>query len=191
MAKFITGNALSATIERIVEEAQQKLFIVSPHIRLHHRYRDLFKVKAVDTGLNIVIVFGKKGKDFLKSFNPKDLAFFKEFPNIEIRFEERLNANYFANEKEAVLTSMSLYDSGNSYSIEAGVSMKSNLLNNLFGESVDSHSYDFFLKVVQNSEVMYKNTPEFSKGILGQMKKYKGSNVEIDKLQINRGMFDD
>ena len=54
--------------------------------------------------------------------------FFKEFPNIQIRYEKKLHAKYYSNESAAILTSMNLYSYSQDNNIEAGVLTKSGLL---------------------------------------------------------------
>lgn len=71
--------------------------------------------------LEIIVVFGKNEDDISKSMSQEDFNFFKEFPNIEIRYEKRLHAKYFANEENAILTSMNLYGYSQDNNIEFGI----------------------------------------------------------------------
>jgi len=111
----------------------------------------------------------------------KDVEFFKQFTNIELRIEPKLHAKYYANEKESILTSMDLYDYSQENHIEAGVLSTSNVFNNILGDSFDIQAYDHFLTVVAKSEIIYKAVPEYSYNLLGQ-KKFKGVTIEIDLI---------
>lgn len=189
MATFLTGDKLNAIIGRIMDRAEKYLILVSPFIRLHPHYKEILKVKRIDPDLQIIIVFGKSGADYTKSIYAKDLFFLKEFPNIEIRYEENLHAKYYANESSSVLTTMNLYDYSQENNIEAGVYARSNIFNNIFGDSLDNQAYSHFRLVIQNSELLFKKTPIFDRGMFHHKKKYKGSQVEIDQFTNKSQLF--
>jgi len=188
MAKFLKGNELNTEIGRIFENAETKLILISPYIKLHHRYAEELKSKVTHDKLEIIIVFGKNEKDLTKSLNAEDLAFFKQFPNIEIRYEKRLHAKFYANETSQILTSMNLYDFSQDENIEAGVKTNFNPLSNIaakliVGEkTVDEDAWGYFNKVIDNSELLFKNEPEYELAWGGLTKKFKGIKNNIDKL---------
>ncbi|MCC5946679.1 MAG: hypothetical protein JJT94_17235 [Bernardetiaceae bacterium] len=185
MARLLTGTKLYEHIGKIFYDAEKRLLIVAPSLRLHPFYKRILRSKIVDTDLEIIIVFGKKGRNL--SITPQDGEFFKLFPRIEIRYEARLRSTYYANEKEAILTSTALDVVSKAEALEVGVLTGSNILNNVFGDSFDIQTYEFFLQLVQKSEVVYKAVPHFSSGIFSK-KKYKGSHIEVDKLNTGGGI---
>src|SRR5260221_14709382 len=124
MAKFLTGDNLNLEVREIIDYAREELFIISPFIKLHDRIKDALKEKSEEDDLEIVIVFGKNENDKSKSLSFDDLSFLKTFPNIEIRYEKRLHAKYYANERKAILTSMNLYDFSQNNNIEFGILTK-------------------------------------------------------------------
>jgi len=188
MAKFLRGNDLNAEIGKIFENANSQLILISPYIKLHHRYTDELKSKVDNDRLSIIIVFGKNEYDLTKSLTLDDLNFFKQFPNIEIRYEKRLHAKFYANESAQILTSMNLYDFSQDENIEAGIKTEFSNLGNIASKivsgekSLDQEAWDYFNKVIDNSEILYKNTPEYEKGLLGLTKNYIGFKNEIDKI---------
>jgi hypothetical protein len=116
-----------------------------------------------------------------------DFDFFKEFPNIEIRYEKRLHAKYFANDFDAIITSMNLYDYSQDNNIEAGVKTKlsitGKLIANVTGENnLDIEAWNYFKIVVDQSELLFQKIPHSESRILGLGKKYKESTIEVDKL---------
>src|SRR6185312_2890824 len=131
MAKFITGNQLNTEVEKIFEQASSHIILISPYIKLHDRFASTLREKKGDPNIEMMVVFGKNEADYSRSMSPVDFNFFKEFPNIEIRYEKRLHAKYYANESTAILTSMNLYDYSQDNNIEAGVMTKHNLLSKL------------------------------------------------------------
>lgn len=188
MAKFLKGNQLNDEIGKIFENANDKLYLISPYIKLHHRYADELKDKISNDKLEIIVVFGKNEKDITKSLTADDLEFFKHFPRIEIRYEKRLHAKFYANETSQILTSMNLYDFSQDENIEVGVKTEFNPLGNLaskmiIGEkTVDQEAWDYFNKVIDHSELLFKNVPEYESANFGFSKKYKGIKNELDKI---------
>ncbi|MBN8693011.1 MAG: phospholipase D family protein [Bacteroidetes bacterium] len=167
MAKFLKGNELNTEVGKIFENAEQKLILISPYIKLHHRYADELKSKVKNDDLEIIIVFGKNEQDITKSLTAADLDFFKQFPKIEIRYEKRLHAKFYANESSQIITSMNLYDFSQDENIEVGVKTEYSLLSNftstvIIGEkNLDQDAWDYFGKVIENSELLFKNVPEY------------------------------
>lgn len=181
MAKFLQGSALNAALERIIEEAQESLMLISPYIKLHTRVKDQLKLKLDNPRLKIIIVYGKKGK--LNKLIEDDLSFLKKLPNIEIRYEKNLHAKYYANENEGLITSMNLYDFSQNNNIEAGVLAKPpNIVTALVknDDDVDREAYQYFLNVIKNSELLYHNEPVKLKALLGLQTKYSESIVQLD-----------
>lgn len=191
MAKFLTGNELNSELEKLFERADDQIILISPYIKLHDRYASTLKTKLSNHKLEITIVFGKNEEDMSRSMKQDDFNFFKEFPNIQIRYEKRLHAKYYANESAAILTSMNLYSYSQDNNIEAGVMTKATLLGNLASnfmtnvtgeDSFDNQAWTYFKRVIDQSELLFHKTPQYESGMLGLTKKYKESKVEVDKL---------
>jgi len=191
MAKFLTGNELNSELEKIFENAEEQLILISPYIKLHERYKSILKAKKNNHKLAIYIVFGKNEEDRSKSFNVEDLNFFKDFPNIQIRYEKRLHAKYYANEYSAILTSMNLYSYSHDNNIESGVLVKSSPLGELANliisnvmsdEGVDNKAWNCFMRVIEQSEPLFYRKPRYENSMFGLSKKYLDSVTEIDKL---------
>lgn len=191
MAKFLTGNELNSELEKLFERAEGQIILISPYIKLHDRFISTLKTKKENPEIEIVIVFGKNEDDLSRSMKEEDFVFFKEFPNIEIRYEKRLHAKYYANETYAILTSMNLYNFSQDNNIEAGVMTKSNVLSNIATnlmtnvigeESFDQTAWNYFNRVISQSDLLYKKSPRFDSGMLGFSKKYKSSKIETDLL---------
>lgn len=188
MAKFLQGNELNSELEKIFEEAEAKIILVSPYIKLHDRYASTLLTKKDSPNIELIIVFGKNEEDFSRSMKEQDFHFFKAFPNIEIRYEKRLHAKYYANESSSILTSMNLYSYSQDNNIEAGVMTKTasflgGLMNNVTGEeNFDQTAWNYFIRVIEQSELLFKKIPEYESKMLGFSKKYKSSKIEVDKL---------
>lgn len=187
MAKFLTGNELNSELEKIFERADEQIILISPFIKLHDRYISTLRTKKHNHKLEIIIVFGKNEDDMSKSMKQEDFHFFKEFPNIQIRYEKRLHAKYYANESSAILSSMNLYTYSQDNNIEAGVMTKAtlfgNLASNIIGEdSFDNQACTYFKRVIEQSDLLFHKTPQYESAMMGLKKKYIESKVEVDKL---------
>jgi len=186
MAKFLKGNALNAAIEEIFDDCEKQLIIVSPFIKLHSRFINSLKAKKGLDKLEIKILFGKNEKDISKSFNQEDFDFLKEFPNIEIRYNEHLHAKYYSDENKAVLSSMNLYEYSQNNNIEFGILTNPNFISNLTssftGNTLDDDSYGYFQQVIQDSELLFERKPNYEKKFGGIQKSYIGSETLQDDL---------
>lgn len=184
MAKFLTGNDLNAQLENLFEYANEYLILISPYIKLHDRYAAALKSKRENYDLKIVVVFGKNEDDFSKSMKQEDFNFFKDFPNIEIRYEKRLHAKYYANESSAILTSMNLYTFSQDNNIEAGVlTNRKGLLGSLTSQdTLENDASGYFERVIEQSDLLFLKVPKFESTMLGLSMRYTGSEIETDKL---------
>lgn len=190
MAKFLGGNALNAAMDGLFQQSKKRLIIVSPYIKIHHRYLDLLKLKQDYDALRVIIIFRRDEEEDLRNINKEDLDFLCTLPNIEIRWEKHLHAKYYANDKTAILTSMNLYDYSQNNNIEVGTLIKSSLLSKmkdkLAGDSLNAESHLYFSGVIENSQCIYKREPEYRKTLLGLNKKYLGSKTSADLLPMIR-----
>ena len=183
MAKFLKGNELNAELEKIFETAENQIILISPYIKLHERYKSSLLTKLNNPNLEIVILFGKNEDDISKSMKQEDFDFFKQFPNVEILYEKRLHAKYYANETKALLTSMNLYGFSQNNNIEAGVLMESSFKGSFTGENeMDNSSWEYFKIVLEQAELLFKKAPIFEKKNLLSSKKYTKSEIIEDRL---------
>ncbi len=193
MPRFFTGNELNFELEKVFENAEEQIILISPYIKLHDRYASTLRLKLKNPKLEIIIVFGKNEDDISRSMKQEDFNFFKEFPNIQIRYEKRLHAKYYASESSAIMTSMNLYSYSQDNNIESGVMTKvsllgtlaSNFITNVTGEDTfDNNACRYFKRVIDQSDLLFHKVPQFDKGAFGAglNKKYLSSKIEVDKL---------
>lgn len=184
MAKFLSGNELNAEIGKIFKEANAELVLVSPFIKLHHRFRDEINSKKENDKLKITIVFGKNEDDLSKSISIEEIEFFKQFPNIEIRYEKRLHAKYYANERSAILSSMNLYSYSQDNNIEAGILTTTSFIDQFaIKDTIDQQAANYFQDtVIPNSDLLFKKEPQYDSTNFGLSKKYSSSLIKFDNL---------
>lgn len=183
MADFLYDSNLNSAVQDIIESARETLILITPYIKLHDRLISVLGDRKEDDGLHITVVFGKNEEDITKSLGKEDFEFFKDFPNIDICYQRRLHAKYYANEHTGVLTSMNLYSFSQNNNIEFGVlSRKGRFTKN----QLDIDSWNYFMRVIEQADPFFRKVPEYKDSFWGS--KYKSSLVEIDKLSPLYGL---
>nr|WP_315184433.1 phospholipase D family protein [uncultured Flavobacterium sp.] len=178
MAEFITGKQLDEKLTDIIWNAKKELIILSPFIRLDDYCKNVvFKKLKNNPELEIIIVFGKNEGETQRSLTPDDLEMFKEFSNINIIYCKNLHAKYYANENEALLTSLNLLGKSMTENVEYGIYFQNSKLS-LEKLYIDSITYTN--KVITENPCVYIKRPVFKKTNLGLTKKYVESKVLYD-----------
>lgn len=185
MAQFLSEDALNAALIDLIREAQEMIVLISPYVKLHERIKTTLKAKLKDTPIRVIVVFGKNTEHLEKSLSRADFDFFKEFPDVEIRYNARLHAKYYASEKAAILTSMNLYDFSQNHNIEVGVLLKSSRLADLtkgvIGGGLDAEAYNYFMQnVVEQSDLVFNKEAIFKDSFLGLTSTYLSSEIKED-----------
>lgn len=177
MAEFLTDKKLDEKLTDIIWNAKKELIILSPFIRLDDYCKTIFKKLKNSPELEIIIVFGKNEGETQRSLTPTDLDLFKEFSNIAIMYCKNLHAKYYANENEALLTSLNLLGKSMTGNVEYGICFQNSKLN-LDKLYTDSISYTN--EVILDNPCVFMKRPIFKKTNLGLSKKYTESKILYD-----------
>ena len=179
MAKFLKGSKLRAKIEKLFLEADEKLIIISPFIKLHPLLKDALKEKLDNHKLEVEVVYGKNETNKSRSLSKEDFDFFSQFSNIKIYYEPRLHAKYYANEFDGILSSMNLIDYSHDNNIEFGIEYnQTNFLEGSIGDDAEV----YFKGVIERSTLEYHKKPVFESTLLGLSKKYVRSDIKTDQI---------
>lgn len=206
--EFLFDTQLINKLTDLISGAKGKLVLISPYIDLDARIMDVLHEKLSKPNFEVNVLFGKNEGNYLKSFKRDSLTFLKQFPNIEIRYNERLHAKFYQNDFEYIMTSLNLYDYSLANNIEVGIYSKYNF-EGLLGQAIESgfepitkgvssvkeavlgkdrsiNPIEKFEQIFQSSELKYKTKPNFVdksglQGFIG-LKKLSGFDVIIDKL---------
>jgi hypothetical protein len=185
---FLKGSELNTALEHLIEDADNYLYLICPYFHLHEKLKVELKDKRDQPNLKIVVMFGKNEEGIHKSLKKEDFDFLKTFPNIEIRYEPKLHAKYYASEDRAIITSLNLLQYSHDHNIEVGVIMDvKGILGSIgdmvsSGNSAEGDAYMYFEKVIKNSELKYQRVPKFEKALLGFKNEYKGSEDKVNLL---------
>ena len=114
MAKFLDTTGISYHLEQIIKSANEKLVLISPFLKINDRIKELLDDKD-RLKLDIRVIYGKN--DLL----PDENNWLKTKTSIRTSFCKNLHAKCYLNEKEALITSMNLYDFSQANNNEMGI----------------------------------------------------------------------
>jgi phosphatidylserine/phosphatidylglycerophosphate/cardiolipin synthase-like enzyme len=103
MAKFITTKQITSELESLIKKADERLYIVSPYLKLSKDFRDLLTFRNTNRK-DTKIIFGKQ------ELNPEQMTFFQGLRFVYLFFSEDLHAKCYINDTKMIITSMNLYD---------------------------------------------------------------------------------
>jgi len=131
MAKVITTTEISFHIERLIKNAEEFIFIVTPFIKIHKRLKSLLREKLKAKKIHLFVVCREL------SIDAEELTWLKSLTNCHLFFHENLHAKSYFNEQAVVITSMNLYSFSMVNNIEFGV---------LIEKELDESNYEIILK---------------------------------------------
>lgn len=209
--QFLFDNQLVAAIEDLIRKSKKHLLLISPFIDLDARIKDALNEKKQNPDFQLLVLFGKNENNYYRSVKMDSFEFLKEFPNIEIRYNDRLHAKFYQNDYDFILTSMNLYDYSLAKNIEAGVKWShtargllakfgdraDNLLDQgfnkvkqgVFGGEKETDPLEKFQVIFESSDIVYKTEPIINTSkVLGFTTKTKleGFKATINKLDNNQ-----
>ena len=178
---FLTGKPLSDTIYDTLFKAEKELIIISPYIQLGDYLKDnVFKQLLNNTKLHILIGFGKNTSNGEENCKREDIEYFLGFPNITMVYIPQLHGQYYANEKQSVITSMNLLDYSLENKVEFGVLAEKALTDLVNKNNFFETSKNTIMSVLDSGYTIFAKRPNYNKKFLGLAKDYVGSTVHLD-----------
>ena len=114
MAQFLTTTGVSYRLEEIIKSAEERLMIISPFLRINERIKELLEDKD-RLKIDIRVVYGKN------DLQPDQNNWLESMSSIRTSFCKNLHAKCYLNERQALLTSMNLYEFSQVNNHEMGV----------------------------------------------------------------------
>lgn len=115
MAKFLDTQGVSYFLGQLIDNAKDKLYLISPYLQLNNQLKLALEDRA-KFRIDIVMIYGK-----VADLNPQDSEWLKEMDDIKLLFHKDLHAKCYINEKEAIITSMNLYMFSQQNNVEMGI----------------------------------------------------------------------
>ena len=114
MAKFLTTTGVSDRLEKIIKGAEDRLVLISPFLRVNPRMKDLLEDRD-RLKIDVRMVYGKS------DLHPEENNWLESLAFVRTSYCKNLHAKCYLNEKEALLTSMNLYDYSQVHNEEMGL----------------------------------------------------------------------
>ena len=112
MATFLTRKGIVYHLDKIIEDADRELLLISPYIKADDETKNLLRNKTRATTIHVI--YGKK------ELKPAEESFLDSL-GIRTSFLKSLHAKCYLNENEALLTSMNLYKFSQEHNDEMGI----------------------------------------------------------------------
>jgi hypothetical protein len=184
MAELLYDSALGAAIEELIDNADDFLWLVSPYISLHQRIRDKLKTMARNKPhVEVIVVFGKNEDDAHKSMSKEDIEFLKQLPNIQICYEKRLHAKFYASEDAVIVTSMNLHQFSQNNNIEVGLKFDSRKRIHT-AEEIDKKLLNYFDTIIDNAHEIFWKWTEKKSGFWGITSKSEKAIIQVDETEV-------
>lgn len=204
--QFLFDNQLISEVESLIKNSKNELLLISPFIDLDNRIMAALNEKIKAPKFKLRVLYGKNENNIYKSVKKNSIDFLKKFPDVEIRYEERLHAKFYLNDTHYIMTSLNLYDYSFAKNIECGMKVNHSskgILGKMADEAgelifngVDKIKSDVlgmnnqevdpyvkFNQIFENAQILYKTEPVFEneKGISGLLGKKKVADFSVVK----------
>ena len=137
MAKFLTTSEINTWLERIIDQAQKQLILVSPYLQVNPKIKKRLQAKDHEIMTKVESRISKafsilKGGDAttrmqIQIIHRKDtvkddeISWLQDLSSIETISLNNLHAKCYLNEDHALLTSMNLYQHSQVHNYEMGI----------------------------------------------------------------------
>lgn len=101
MAQFLTTKAIAYNIEELIKKSESNLYIVTPYLKISDTFFERIQ-DAVTRNISIYLIYGKS------ELTKREEGLLEKL-SINLYFKENLHGKCYANEKQALVTSMNLH----------------------------------------------------------------------------------
>ena len=116
MAEFLDTQGVSLRLSEIITNAQERLYLVSPYLQINPLLKERIEDRVHRSKIDIRVIY--------REINPKQLEekeWLESMTSIKTSVRKNLHAKCYLNEKEALLTSMNLYQFSQEHNDEMGI----------------------------------------------------------------------
>lgn len=114
MAKFLNTRKAVSEIEDLIRNAEAKLILISPYLKLSKDFKELLKYRNSKDKITTVI-FGKQ------ELNPHEMKFLQGLRFVILKYNQDLHAKCYLNDDKMIITSLNLYEFSMNNNKEMGV----------------------------------------------------------------------
>jgi phosphatidylserine/phosphatidylglycerophosphate/cardiolipin synthase-like enzyme len=114
MPKYLRTSGITAEVEELIREARERLYIISPYLKLSDNIRELLNDKEREKA-EVRIIFGKQ------ELNPTEMSYLQNLKYVRLYFSKNLHAKCYLNENKMIISSMNLYEFSQQNNREMGI----------------------------------------------------------------------
>ncbi len=114
MAQFLDTTGVSFYLSQLINNSNEKLILISPYLKIGERLKQSIEDKD-RMKIDIRLIYGKNELELTEH------NWLKSLKTIRTSFCQNLHAKCYLNEKEAIITSMNLYDYSQTNNNEMGI----------------------------------------------------------------------
>lgn len=114
MAKFLSTTGVSYSLEQIIKNAQDRLILISPYLKISNRFKELLEDRD-RFKLDIRLIYSES------QLLPQESSWLKSLTSVRVSVCNNLHAKCYLNEKEALITSMNFYEFSQVNNYEMGI----------------------------------------------------------------------
>lgn len=129
MAEFLRTSGISYKIEDIIINANEKLYIESPYLKLSENLFERLKEKEADS-TEIIFIYGKSELNEFEKVKLNSLSC------LTLYFYKNLHAKCYFNENEMLITSMNLHEYSEKNNREMGIFITKDDDSKMFDDAV-------------------------------------------------------
>ena len=179
MAKFLTTQGVSADLLRIIQDAKKRIVLISPYLQINHLIKAEIEYKVkMSRDIEVWLIYRED------KLRPNDREWLDSMPSIKTGLLKNLHAKCYMNEKEAILTSMNLYEYSQNNNNEMGILISSRYLGN--DNDVYKEIYEESLKLAMMSGIIQGTTEpdkmsEPRDGVSGFLRRFVAQPNELEE----------
>ena len=140
MAKFLDTTGVSYHLQQLINKSNERLILISPYLKINDRIKQALEDKN-RLKIDIRVIYGKN------ELQPEENNWLKSMTSIRSSFCKDLHAKCYMNEKEAIVTSMNLYEFSQVNNNEIGIYVEKSLDPELFKDL-----YEEVQRLIRNSD---------------------------------------
>lgn len=168
--EFLTTKGIAGEIEKIIREAEDFAYIISPYVKIDKTFKERFLI-LLEKNIKVFFTVRLEDKDkmhkIIKQFNDEI-----NLTKIDLFACENLHAKCYLNEKQAIVTSMNLYDYSEKNNYEIGIKITKEEHEDIFrsiheeAKNIKKHSQKFNFET-NEFEVLKSRTGEVNNNTTG------------------------
>jgi len=181
MAKFCNGSGVSAVLTEVITNAEKKLCIISPYLKIPMQTKNYLKA-IDDKKFQFTIIYRTDS-----SLNDDDLRFFKNLNYLDLRCCDNLHTKCYINEKEGLITSMNLHEHSQVSNWEMGIRFSKQNDPEIFADVVKE--LNFIINASKSQPLKQKNQETKQNNRSNTSLKSTQKTVYKPKEAPNKGLF--